>query len=269
VKTTDTNVEIVLKSTVSARPFYGAVVNKKLTMSAAATDASRFTLVSVDALKSEVRSQHLAGKYALMWQGKKDAASPVSTWYVSANLDCLPYDATTWGNIKASKTIPLPLGVLADKVSCATVSVPPQLPCLAAKAAYLAANLDVSKAKAEPWAHFLNYGKKEGRVWPGAYCSGENPPAPAKINVAVPPAVCPTSGSEITVTVASTSLGAMNAKQKAGVSVGVILGAVVIAVLCYCAYQEYQKKNKSSAPQIKAPPQFTSGQRAEYLQYMR
>ena len=38
--------------------------------------------------------------------------------------------------------------------------------CNNARIKYLEANLDVKKANLDPWLHYQNYGKKEGRTWP-------------------------------------------------------------------------------------------------------
>jgi len=38
--------------------------------------------------------------------------------------------------------------------------------CPTARLKYLEENPDVKKVNIDPWAHFINYGKKEGRVWP-------------------------------------------------------------------------------------------------------
>ncbi len=42
--------------------------------------------------------------------------------------------------------------------------------CEKARREYLANNLDVKKAGLDPWSHYQNYGKKEGRKWPS--CEG-------------------------------------------------------------------------------------------------
>lgn len=43
--------------------------------------------------------------------------------------------------------------------------------CDGARAQYLSSNPDVKKAGLDPWSHYQNYGKKEGRVWPSCASS--------------------------------------------------------------------------------------------------
>lgn len=57
--------------------------------------------------------------------------------------------------------------------------------CEKAKTDYLAKNPDVAKAKMDPWWHYNNFGKKEGRKWSAELCKPPAPPpapapAPAK-----------------------------------------------------------------------------------------
>lgn len=232
----------MLNATVGKTQYYGTVSSLKLNMSSVASDACKFTLVPTDTLKSEVRSQHLAGKFALIWQGKRDAASPVTNWYISAQLDCVPYDERTWARLKMSKDLVLPLGVLPDKVTCAKVTVAAPPSCSTAKAMYLTNNPDVAKAKVDPWAHYVKSGKKEGRVWPGTLCAGVSPTPLAQINVATPPALCPSSGSDIMLTVAPKPLGAMSGGSITLVTIASIVAAVLIVTGSYYAYQHYKKQ---------------------------
>jgi hypothetical protein len=55
-----------------------------------------------------------------------------------------------------------------------------QRDCNGARQVYLQRNQDVAKANMDPWWHYVNYGRNEGRKWPGKECTEENSCARAK-----------------------------------------------------------------------------------------
>lgn len=71
--------------------------------------------------------------------------------------------------------------------------------CPASRAAYLAKYPDVARVRIDPWVHYVNYGRREGRVWPPCAPSVPvkppvltpiavpvKPPAPVPAPIAVP-----------------------------------------------------------------------------------
>ncbi len=69
--------------------------------------------------------------------------------------------------------------------------------CQAARNKYLEQNQDVKNANMDPWSHYTNYGKKEGRKWPS--CEGSLP----TVNISLNPA--PVSNPIVNSTNASVS----------------------------------------------------------------
>ena len=49
------------------------------------------------------------------------------------------------------------------------------LSCNEAKMKYSSDNPDINDFKINPWVHYVEYGKNEGRVWPGEDCNLEPP----------------------------------------------------------------------------------------------
>ena len=101
---------------------------------------------------------------------------PASTTTKPASMTTKPASTTTKPasmTTKPASTTTTPATNPASSNSTSPMSVPTptlSLPCGEARLKYLDDNNDVKKQGIDPWRHYQNSGRAEGRVWPGQSC---------------------------------------------------------------------------------------------------
>jgi uncharacterized protein (TIGR02145 family) len=94
----------------------------------------------------------------------------VSYWKYSKDQNWIQLYAGAWSVIPSLNSIK-PVKI-AEPVPTLTNNELKEENCEVVRNKYLEQNQDVKNARIDPWAHYLNYGKKEGRKWPN--CTDNN-----------------------------------------------------------------------------------------------